>query len=145
MSSLARRRQTNSLFGSKRWWAPACWATRSHQEAYLRKLYGRKNTEGNFNAGLDINEWPAPGNSVYDPPVDAGHYLDNFLKNRKIDDAGRPALPSPSPTEKCVEYLAGAVVNNVDISDDEKRIRPRPIEITEHNLDSILQSNYRDE
>lgn len=42
MSSIAQKRRTSGLFGSKRWWQPSCWASRSHQEAYLRKLYSRK-------------------------------------------------------------------------------------------------------
>ncbi|XP_063987976.1 protein prickle-like isoform X1 [Diachasmimorpha longicaudata] len=150
MSSLARRRQTSSLFGSKRWWTPGCWATRGHQEAYLRKLYGRKNTEGNFNAALDLGEtnWQTNvSGSVYEHPVDTGHYLDEFLKGRRVEEAsGRPALPSPSPTEKCVEFLTGSrACGDFRHGFDDDQGRGRAIEITEHNLDSLLHSNYRDE
>ncbi|KYN18686.1 Protein prickle [Trachymyrmex cornetzi] len=137
MSSLARRRRT-AVLGSKRWWQGGCWATRSHQEAYLRKLYGRKNNQdarpnnGSQNdedvaartAGIDA-PWATPG--VYDLPTitdSEHHYLDAFLRNREdgangnnddVDDVvavvvGCPALATSraSPTEKCVEFLKGA-------------------------------------
>lgn len=137
MSSLARRRRT-AVLGSKRWWQGGCWATRSHQEAYLRKLYGRKNNQDARSSGGQNDEdvaarpagidapWATPG--VYDLPaitVDAEHhYLDAFLRNREsgannndadVDDVvaamvGCPALATSraSPTEKCVEFLKGA-------------------------------------
>ncbi|TGZ48196.1 Protein prickle [Temnothorax longispinosus] len=137
MSSLARRRRT-AVLGSKRWWQGGCWATRSHQEAYLRKLYGRKNNQDARNSGGQNDEdaatarpagidapWTTPG--VYDLPTitDAEHhYLDAFLRNREngvtgndddVDDVvaamvGCPALATShaSPTEKCVEFLKGA-------------------------------------
>ncbi|KAM0724711.1 Protein prickle [Formica fusca] len=133
MSSLARRRHT-ALLGSKRWWQGGCWATRSHQEAYLRKLYGRKNNDARSgqgdgdivaaeSGGIDA-PWATPG-IVYDLPITAAtdeHYLDAFLRNRNVaandivvDDVvaavvGCPALATSraSPTEKCVEFLKGA-------------------------------------
>ncbi|XP_036141925.1 protein espinas isoform X2 [Monomorium pharaonis] len=99
MSSLARRRRT-AVLGSKRWWQGGCWATRSHQEAYLRKLYGRKNNQdarsgqndedvaASRSAGIDA-PWATPG--VYDLPTAIAdtehHYLDAFLRSR-VDDAG---------------------------------------------------------
>ncbi|KAL0108350.1 hypothetical protein PUN28_015112 [Cardiocondyla obscurior] len=135
MSSLARRRRT-AVLGSKRWWQGGCWATRSHQEAYLRKLYGRKNNQdarsGGQNdedasarpAGIDA-PWATPG--VYDLPTitDAEHhYLDAFLRSHResaangdhdVDDVvaamvGCSALAASraSPTEKCVEFLKSA-------------------------------------
>ncbi|XP_012055468.1 PREDICTED: protein espinas-like [Atta cephalotes] len=136
MSSLARRRRT-AVLGSKRWWQGGCWATRSHQEAYLRKLYGRKNNQDAKNSGSQNDEdvaartvgidapWATPG--VYDLPSitdSEHHYLDAFLRNREdgangnnddVDDVvavvvGCPALATSraSPTEKCVEFLKGA-------------------------------------
>lgn len=136
MSSLARRRRT-AVLGSKRWWQGGCWATRSHQEAYLRKLYGRKNNQDARNSGSQNDEdvaartagidapWATPG--VYDLPTitdSEHHYLDAFLRNREdsangnnddVDDVvavvvGCPALATSraSPTEKCVEFLKGA-------------------------------------
>ncbi|KAG5329261.1 PRIC1 protein, partial [Acromyrmex charruanus] len=136
MSSLARRRRT-AVLGSKRWWQGGCWATRSHQEAYLRKLYGRKNNQDVRNSGSQNDEdvaartagidapWATPG--VYDLPTitdSEHHYLDAFLRNREdsangnnddVDDVvavvvGCPALATSraSPTEKCVEFLKGA-------------------------------------
>ncbi|XP_018044681.1 PREDICTED: prickle-like protein 3 [Atta colombica] len=136
MSSLARRRRT-AVLGSKRWWQGGCWATRSHQEAYLRKLYGRKNNQDARNSGSQNDEdvaartvgidapWATPG--VYDLPSitdSEHHYLDAFLRNREdgangnnddVDDVvavvvGCPALATSraSPTEKCVEFLKGA-------------------------------------
>lgn len=155
MSSLARRRETNVLFGTKRWWVTGCWATRGHQEAYLRKLYGKKNTESNFNTVLDINKmtpWSLP-TQIYDQSVNTDNYLGNFLQNKRVDC--RPELPSPSSTEKCVEFLTGAracgdfseIIEQNDGEHDRIRSRGRSgcIKVTEHNLDSILQSNYRDE
>ncbi|XP_020289713.1 protein prickle-like [Pseudomyrmex gracilis] len=137
MSSLARRRRT-AVLGSKRWWQGGCWATRSHQEAYLRKLYGRKNNDGARNVigaqndedaaarsgGIDAPWTTTPG-IVYDLPGTADeHYLDAFLRNRgndgtnddDVDDVvvaavvGCSALATSraSPTEKCVEFLKGA-------------------------------------
>lgn len=125
------------MLGSKRWWQGGCWATRSHQEAYLRKLYGRKNNQDAKSSGGQNGEdvavrtsgidapWAMPG--VYDLPTitDAEHhYLDAFLRNREncpndndddVDDVvaamvGCPALATSraSPTEKCVEFLKGA-------------------------------------
>jgi len=136
MSSLARRRRT-AVLGSKRWWQGGCWATRSHQEAYLRKLYGRKNNQDARNSGSQNDEdvaartvgidapWATPG--VYDLPTitdSEHHYLDAFLRNREdgandnnddVDDVvavvvGCPTLATSraSPTEKCVEFLKGA-------------------------------------
>lgn len=158
MSSLARRRQTSVLFGSKRWWATGCWATRGHQEAYLRKLYGRKNVEGSVNVGLDLQEttpWTPPSTGTttndYHGDIDPGHYLDDFLRGRRGDEvAGRPVLPRASPTEKCVEFLTGARACAFDnaIVDDERHTRQNLsgcIEVNEHNLDGLLHSNYRDE
>lgn len=137
MSSLARRRHT-ALLGSKRWWQGGCWATRGHQEAYLRKLYGRKNNDARSGdqgdgdvvaaesvRGIDA-PWATPG--IYDLPIAATaaaatdeHYLDAFLRNRSVaandvvDDVvaavvGCPDLATSraSPTEKCVEFLKGA-------------------------------------
>ncbi|XP_076286003.1 uncharacterized protein LOC143211847 isoform X5 [Lasioglossum baleicum] len=118
MSSLARRRKT-SLLGSKRWWQGGCWATRSHQEAYLRKLYARKNDQGkpieeDTSARRDIHSNWTPG-TVYELPAADEHYLDAFLRSREdehvADDViGCPALATAraSPTEKCVEFLNGA-------------------------------------
>ncbi|XP_076171056.1 uncharacterized protein LOC143148534 isoform X3 [Ptiloglossa arizonensis] len=122
MSSLARRRKT-SLLGSKRWWQGGCWATRSHQEAYLRKLYARKNEQAGKveveanQRDLGAGNWTSPG-TVYELPSADEHYLDAFLRSREDgineDDVvgvvvGCPALASgTSPTEKCVEYLNGA-------------------------------------
>ncbi|XP_072746125.1 uncharacterized protein [Anoplolepis gracilipes] len=105
MSSLARRRHT-ALLGSKRWWQGGCWATRSHQEAYLRKLYGRKNNQDARNgsggqnddgdvavesAGLGIDApWATTPGVVYDLPITVAtaapdeHYLDAFLRNRNV-------------------------------------------------------------
>lgn len=122
------------MLGSKRWWQGGCWATRSHQEAYLRKLYGRKNNDARSgqgdgdivaaeSGGIDA-PWATPG-IVYDLPITAAtdeHYLDAFLRNRNVaandivvDDVvaavvGCPALATSraSPTEKCVEFLKGA-------------------------------------
>ncbi|XP_025075544.1 protein prickle-like [Pogonomyrmex barbatus] len=135
MSSLARRRRT-AVLGSKRWWQGGCWATRGHQEAYLRKLYGRKNNQDARSSGQNDEDtasrsggidapWATP--SVYDLPATTDaehHYLDAFLRNREngenddvnedVDDefavvVGCPALASrASPTEKCVEFLKGA-------------------------------------
>lgn len=137
MSSLARRRNT-AIFGSRRWWQGGCWATRAHQEAYLRKLYSRKNVEGAAQGMLGIGSDTTPGitelcngretsaswpsNHDVEQVNDASHYLDNFLRNRQNDendDSGCATtnnaisvLPStesrPSPTEKCVEFLTGA-------------------------------------
>ncbi|XP_076386352.1 uncharacterized protein LOC100878796 isoform X4 [Megachile rotundata] len=122
MSSLARRRKT-SVLGSKRWWQGGCWATRSHQEAYLRKLYARKNEQAgkveDETAGRrDLGTNWTPG-TVYELPSTEEHYLDAFLRNREDgneeDDVvgvvvGCPALATSrtSPTEKCVEFLNGA-------------------------------------
>jgi prickle len=133
MSSLARTRRT-AVLGSKRWWQGGCWATRSHQEAYLRKLYGRKNNDARISisqndedtaarsAGIDA-PWMTPG-VVYDLPTTSDeHYLDAFLRNRvdhgvnghDVEDVvaamvGCTALATSraSPTEKCVEFLKGA-------------------------------------
>ncbi|KAG5313248.1 PRIC1 protein, partial [Acromyrmex insinuator] len=136
MSSLARRRRT-AVLGSKRWWQGGCWATRSHQEAYLRKLYGRKNNQDARNSGSQNDEdvaartagidapWATPG--VYDLPTitdSEHHYLDAFLRNREdsangnnddVDDVVAVVVECPalatsraSPTEKCVEFLKGA-------------------------------------
>ncbi|XP_076684409.1 uncharacterized protein LOC143377201 isoform X4 [Andrena cerasifolii] len=122
MSSLARRRKT-SVLGSKRWWQGGCWATRGHQEAYLRRLYARKNEQSgkiDDEAGnqRDLgSSWTT--SAVYELPVTDEHYLDAFLRNRddgnEEDDVvgvvvGCPALSATraSPTEKCVEYLNGA-------------------------------------
>lgn len=134
MSSLARRRKT-SVLGSKRWWQGGCWATRSHQEAYLRKLYGRKNDQVNkiedepANRHNLSNNW-TPG-AVYELPSTDEHYLDAFLRNREDgneeDDVVGvvvrcPALATTraSPTEKCVSYLNGAFEND-------RRIAGEPI------------------
>lgn len=119
------------MLGSKRWWQGGCWATRSHQEAYLRKLYGRKHDTkvgGTGQNDEDVAARPrgdlespwAPG-VVYDLPSTGEHYLDAFLRNRDddanddVDDVvasvvGCPALATSraSPTEKCVEFLKGA-------------------------------------
>ncbi|EFN63685.1 hypothetical protein EAG_13549 [Camponotus floridanus] len=137
MSSLARRRHT-ALLGSKRWWQGGCWATRSHQEAYLRKLYGRKNNvrsddqgDGDVVAAESARGIDAPwatSSIAYDLPFVATapatdeHYLDAFLRGRSVaandvvvDDVvaavvGCPDLAASraSPTEKCVEFLKGA-------------------------------------
>ncbi|XP_012227795.1 protein espinas isoform X2 [Linepithema humile] len=129
MSSLARRRRTVVL-GSKRWWQGGCWATRSHQEAYLRKLYGRKNNDARTSVGQNDEAatqsggidapWATPG-VVYDLPTNTAdeHYLDAFLRNHEnganVDDVvaamvGCSALATSraSPTEKCVEFLKSA-------------------------------------
>ncbi|KAG7211362.1 hypothetical protein KM043_010652 [Ampulex compressa] len=120
MSSLARRRRT-AVLGSKRWWQGGCWATRGHQEAYLRRLYARK-TEQASKAGAEEEEGsPRPElgaswspTAVYELPGTEEHYLDAFLRNREENDdvvavvVGCPALGRASPTEKCVEYLNGA-------------------------------------
>ncbi|XP_014474871.1 PREDICTED: protein prickle-like isoform X2 [Dinoponera quadriceps] len=128
MSSLARRRRT-AVLGSKRWWQGGCWATRGHQEAYLRKLYGRKSDKGGQNDEdaaqprdlVSPSPWTSAG-VVYDLPSATGeHYLDAFLRSREneanddVDDVvaavvGCPALATSraSPTEKCVEYLKSA-------------------------------------
>ncbi|XP_032671336.1 protein prickle-like isoform X1 [Odontomachus brunneus] len=141
MSSLARRRRT-AVLGSKRWWQGGCWATRSHQEAYLRKLYGRKNDAkgGNSQNDEDVGTRPrdlespwTPG-VVYDLPSADEHYLDAFLRNRDddanddVDDVvaavvGCPALATSraSPTEKCVEFLKGAHDDGTSFAADHRR------------------------
>ncbi|XP_035726176.1 protein espinas-like isoform X1 [Vespa mandarinia] len=95
-SSLARRR-TATVLGSRRWWQGGCWATRSHQEAYLRRLYARKNEQhtakGNAeDRNVEVegrrselgNSW-SQSQIVYDLPANGEHYLDDFLRNRKGD------------------------------------------------------------
>lgn len=110
------------MLGSKRWWQGGCWATRSHQEAYLRKLYARKNEQTSKIDDDPSNRrdlgpvWP-PG-AVYELPSAEEHYLDAFLRTREDDTeddvvgvvVGCPALSTTraSPTEKCVEFLNGA-------------------------------------
>lgn len=140
MSSLAHRRDT-MVTGSKRWWRGGCWATRSHQEAYLRKLYSRKN----FSAKDGVENNGAPWVPVvYDLPTTDEHYLDAFLRNRNEGNVDCPALSTPraSPTEKCLDFLGresrttnhhGRVFGNV------KKL-PDTMEVTEHNLDSILHA-----
>ncbi|XP_017885841.1 protein prickle-like isoform X1 [Ceratina calcarata] len=135
MSSLARRRKT-SVLGSKRWWQGGCWATRSHQEAYLRKLYARKNEQTSkvdddpSNRRDLTNSWMS--SAVYELPTSEEHYLDAFLRNREdgneVDDViGCPALATrrTSPTEKCVEYLNGA--HDVAAFENERRIAGEPM------------------
>nr|XP_033197381.1 prickle planar cell polarity protein 3-like isoform X1 [Bombus vancouverensis nearcticus] len=139
MSSLARRRKT-SVLGSKRWWQGGCWATRSHQEAYLRKLYARKNDQVNKIDDESANRRDLPSNwtpgAVYELPSTDEHYLDAFLRNREDgneeDDVvgvmvGCPALATTraSPTEKCVEYLNGA--HDVAVFETERRITGEPV------------------
>ncbi|XP_033350216.1 prickle planar cell polarity protein 3-like isoform X1 [Bombus vosnesenskii] len=139
MSSLARRRKT-SVLGSKRWWQGGCWATRSHQEAYLRKLYARKNDQVNKIDDESANRRDLPSNwtpgTVYELPSTDEHYLDAFLRNREDgneeDDVvgvmvGCPALATTraSPTEKCVEYLNGA--HDVAVFETERRITGEPV------------------
>ncbi|XP_043586205.1 protein prickle-like isoform X1 [Bombus pyrosoma] len=139
MSSLARRRKT-SVLGSKRWWQGGCWATRSHQEAYLRKLYARKNDQVNKIDDESPNRRDLPSNwtpgAVYELPSTDEHYLDAFLRNREDgneeDDVvgvmvGCPALATTrtSPTEKCVEYLNGA--HDVAVFETERRITGEPV------------------
>ncbi|XP_014204315.1 protein espinas-like [Copidosoma floridanum] len=124
ISSLALKRRTSGVFGSKRWWSPSCWASRSQQEAYLRKLYSKKYSNGVVNpvvctkdelpakqptaksvsVQVDDNRDPWKPGQVYDLPSDSEHYLDAFLRTR---NPGCPALSTPraSPTEKCVEFL----------------------------------------
>lgn len=134
MSSLARRRKT-SVLGSKRWWQGGCWATRSHQEAYLRKLYARKNDQVNKIEDVSSNRRDLPSNwtpgTVYELPSTDEHYLDAFLRNREDgheeDDVvgvvvGCPALATTraSPTEKCVEYLNGT--HDVVAFENERKI-----------------------
>lgn len=130
------------MLGSKRWWQGGCWATRSHQEAYLRKLYGRKNDAKTGNGGPSDEDlaarprdlespWTTPG-VVYDLPSTDEHYLDAFLRNRDddahVDDVvaavvGCPALATPraSPTEKCVEFLKGAHDDGTSFTADQRR------------------------
>ncbi|CAK9829098.1 Protein prickle [Anthophora retusa] len=141
MSSLARRRKT-SVLGSKRWWQGGCWATRSHQEAYLRKLYARKNDQvskiddDSANRRDSTVNW-TPG-AVYELPTTDEHYLDAFLRNREDgneeDDVvgvvvGCPALATSraSPTEKCVEYLNGA--HDAVAFENERRIAGEPVAV----------------
>ncbi|XP_011148250.1 protein espinas isoform X1 [Harpegnathos saltator] len=134
MSSLARRRRT-AVLGSKRWWQGGCWATRSHQEAYLRKLYGRRNDSQKAGGSpndedlgatrpRDLEAAWTPAGLVYELPAADEHYLDAFLRNRDDDDANDVddvddvvaavvgcsplAASRASPTEKCVEFLKGA-------------------------------------
>lgn len=141
MSSLAQRRRT-AVLGSKRWWwQGGCWATRSHQEAYLRKLYARKNEnctttisgdQNNEDATTVQRDFQSPWSPsvVYDLPTTDEHYLDAFLRNRDDDEdngnndivndvVGCPALATSraSPTEKCVEYLKGAHENRTSFGD----------------------------
>lgn len=130
MSSLALKRRTSGVFGSKRWWTPSCWASRGQQEAYLRKLYSKKySSNGVVNPIVCTNdELPAVtkqtntqtttmvtknliDNSPWRPPIyelpnDNQHYLDAFLRTRSVENEC-PALSTPraSPTEKCVEFL----------------------------------------
>lgn len=124
MSSLAQRRCT-AVLGSKRWWQGGCWATRGHQEAYLRKLYGRKNESRNREQN-DENDAAQPRDfqSLWTPDVVYNlsgtdeRYLDAFLGNRDGDanddidaavvDCLALATSRASPTEKCVEFLKGA-------------------------------------
>lgn len=143
MSSLAHRRDT-MVSGSKRWWRGGCWATRSHQEAYLRKLYSRKNIGGKSYQDEDNNAMPwSP--AVYDLPTTDEHYLDAFLRNRNEGNVDCPALSTPraSPMEKCLDFLDGTrdgdskannrVFGNVTRVTD-------TLQVTEHNLDSILHA-----
>lgn len=128
------------MLGSKRWWQGGCWATRSHQEAYLRKLYARKNDQVNKIDDESANRRDLPSNwtpgAVYELPSTDEHYLDAFLRNREDgneeDDVvgvmvGCPALATTraSPTEKCVEYLNGA--HDVVVFETERRITGEPV------------------
>ena len=182
MSSLARRRNT-TVFGSRRWWQGGCWSSRAHQEAYLRKLYSRKNVDGsapigeilgidnNGTSATDFREkhglavpW-SPSRNMNDVTA-ANHYLDDFLRNRRSDEDEEPVedsrgshgctvlpptVPRPSPTEKCVEFLTGARScvhfgdNNVLLGNrDEDSPSSCQLEVTEHNLDRLLHSGYRE-
>lgn len=127
------------MLGSKRWWQGGCWATRSHQEAYLRRLYARKNeqTGKNEDEGTgrrDLGSNWAPG-AVYELPPTEEHYLDAFLRNREDgneeDDVvgvvvGCPALATSrtSPTEKCVEFLNGAHDAAIGFENDRRLEEP---------------------
>ncbi|XP_043520926.1 protein prickle-like isoform X1 [Frieseomelitta varia] len=139
MSSLARRRKT-SVLGSKRWWQGGCWATRSHQEAYLRKLYARKNDQVSKIDDESSSRRDLPGNwtpgTVYELPSADEHYLDAFLRNREDgneeDDVVDAVVECPalattraSPTEKCVKYLNGA--HDVVVFETERRITGEPV------------------
>lgn len=107
MSSIARRRKT-SVFGSRRWWQGGCWSSRSHQEAYLRKLYSKKY---NTTSAGDSSAQDGPGvdgampwkPAMYDIPTSDEHYLDAFLRGG--NGSGVLCAPGASPTEKCVDFL----------------------------------------
>lgn len=147
MTSIAKRRHT-SVFGSRRWWQGGCWATKSHQEAYLRKLYSRKYPNGlQSRLGEDNNDsanspWKP---AIYDLPTNDEHYLDSFLRGRSENDNGCPALSTPraSPTEKCVEFL---IRNNAPDPCHHQNFHmeenEEPLRITERNLDNLLRAEY---
>ncbi|KAG8041323.1 hypothetical protein G9C98_002311 [Cotesia typhae] len=165
MSSLARRRQTSLLFGSKRWWATGCWATRAHQEAYLRKLYGRKNSQANVNPALDLQEpgsWISSARPNSDGNSALGCCLEDIIRGEdsgvggggtEISGASVLASPRASPTEKCVQFLTGArvCVPHDYLSDSlnhEQRQNPRVPRCTEfndYNGDGVVNCGYQDE
>lgn len=155
MSSLALKRRTSGVFGSKRWWTPSCWASRSHQEAYLRKLYSKKYSNGIVNpAGVSISdEQPtsvsdnSPWKSaVYELPTTDEHYLDAFLRTRTESECPALSTPRASPTEKCVEFLTRNEARSreciVDIHRDDQQLVPEKgtLRVTERNFDEILRN-----
>ncbi|CAD6238660.1 GSCOCG00008507001-RA-CDS [Cotesia congregata] len=166
MSSLARRRQTSLLFGSKRWWATGCWATRAHQEAYLRKLYGRKNSQANVNPALDLQEpgsWISSARPNSDGNSAPGCCLEDIIRGEdsgvggggtEISGASVLASPRASPTEKCVQFLTGArvCVPHDYLSDSlnhEQRQNPRVVsrctEFNDYHGNGVVNCGYQDE
>ena len=159
MSSLARKRRTSGVFGSKRWWTPSCWASRSQQEAYLRKLYSKKYSNGIANPAVctadelqqqpsaESGTWKPPG---YELPATDEHYLDAFLRARPENECPALSTPRASPTEKCVEFLSRNEARSreciVDVhQDQQQQLHPQgqaaaPLRVTEHNFDEILRN-----
>ena len=168
ISSLARKRRTSGVFGSKRWWQPSCWASRSHQEAYLRKLYSKKYSNGVANPAVTTNdELPASGNAsgnssgaesgnpwkapVYELPTTDEHYLDAFLRGRTESECPALSTPRASPTEKCVEFLSRNEARSreciIDIHPEQHQQQPQHqqqqkgvLKVTERNFDDILRN-----
>lgn len=151
LSSVARRRKT-SVFGSRRWWKGGCWSTRSHQEAYLRKLYSKSYPTPGVNLAEDSslsgeNNVSVP--SLWDPvefEMSSSHKQTNVqLQNRKDAVNSNVVLftPCTSPTEKCVDFLNRS--SDESSGDCSRHLTDHVLEetdawrVTEQNLDSLLQ------
>lgn len=164
MPSLARKRNTSTLFGSKRWWQPSCWVSRGQQEAYLRKLYSRRYSNGVVNpavctsdeqqaasGGADSSSSSPWQPQAYELPTADHHYLEEFLRGRAESECPALSTPRASPTEKCVEFLCRnearsreCVVIDVPFDQELCKEQREALMATERSLDEILRTGSTD-